>query len=197
MRARFDGDEARLLSGEFPFRHAPKSANPEGKPLHSGGASGRDHGDPRTRCSVALDVSVMPSVPGQGTASDGAGGGAGEQGRGGSGLVRFLCFVHRVTDVSSGHGRRGDARMVAATLFERLRGVEGVCVDALFKQDTRRAVDLCPGSQLRIYDPCCVWDGESAEGRALLMCTQLCEPFPAGLPPLRTPDQSINQHVLR
>eukprot|EP00904_Undaria_pinnatifida_P000872 jgi/Undpi1/10786/HiC_scaffold_29.g13234.m1 len=96
VRARFDGDEARLLSGEFPFRHAPKSANPEGKPLHSGGASGRDHGDPRTRCSVALDVSVMPSVPGQGTASDGAGGGAGEQERGGEGVVDVHAAVRTV-----------------------------------------------------------------------------------------------------
>ena len=110
--------------------------------------------------------------------------------------MRFLCFVHKVSDVSSGssdsrESRAADARVVVTSL-ERLRPVEGVCVDALFKQDTRRAVDLCPGSQLRIYDPCCVWDDASAEGRALLMCTQLCEPFPASLPPLPTPDSCIN-----
>lgn len=205
MRARFDGDEARLLSGEFPFRNAPTpktNTHPDtSKHPHSGGAagsSGRDHGDPRTRCSVALDVTLVPAAPRQGAGGDGAslgGGGNGDLGRGGGGLVRFLCFVHRVSDVSSGssgsrESRAEDARVVVATL-ERLRPVEGVCVDALFKQDTRRAVDLCPGSQLRIYDPCCVWDDASAEGRALLMCTQLCEPFPASLPPLPTPDGCV------
>ncbi|CAM9745907.1 unnamed protein product, partial [Laminaria digitata] len=73
VRARVDGDEARLLSGEFPFRNAPTpktNTHPDSRHTHPGGAaggSGRDHGDPRTRCSVALDVSLMPAVPRQGT----------------------------------------------------------------------------------------------------------------------------------
>ena len=203
VRARFDGDEARLLSGEFPFRSTPTAktntnADSRKHPHSSGagGAGGRDHGDPRTRCSVALDVSLMPDVPREGT--DGqrlGGGGNGDLGRGGGGLVRFSCFVHRVSDVSSGssgsrESRAADARVVGTTL-ERLRPVQGVCVDALFKHDTRRAVDLCPGSQLRIYDPCCVWNDASAGGRALLVCTQLCEPFPASLPPLPSPGSCI------
>eukprot|EP00752_Nemacystus_decipiens_P005489 g4969.t1 len=235
VRARCDGDEARLLSGEFPFRQAstPRAGNTGGRdpdgsdnPAGGGGGSGgksrRDHGDPRTRCGVALDVTVLRPAPSQGAASvdpgaglaGGGGGGGGERNNGcgqGGGLVWFSCLVHRVLDVASGPGgsnvgrsNPGDGRSegAAAARFGRLRPLEGVRVDALFKQDTRRAVDVCPGSQLRIYDPCCAWHdglGETVVGediggggggggggrrRALLMCTQLCEPYPSSLPPL-------------
>ena len=219
VRARCDGDEARLLSGEFPFRQAstPKAGNNGGDPEGnenpsggggsgggSGGRSRRDHGDPRTRCSVALDVTVLRPALRQGASG---GGGGGERissfGQGG-GLVWFSCLVHRVLDVSSGSsssiGRSspGGSRSEgpATARLGRLRLLEGVRVDALFKQDTRRAVDVCPGSQLRIYDPCYAWHDGLAEavgggdagrgggGGALLMCTQLCEPYPASLSPL-------------
>ncbi|CAN0132391.1 unnamed protein product, partial [Hapterophycus canaliculatus] len=256
VRTRCDGDEARLLSGEFPFRQvpAPKATagssggggTPDGgeTPRESvGSGSGRkgrrDHGDPRTRCGVAADVTLLPlpaavAAPGLrdgwtvgsgaslwSGASEGVGARQGGGGAG-AGLVRFSCLVHRVVDVSSGGsgggGRKSsnrtspsdrpassgggagtavglaDSEGVAASL-RHLLPLEGGRVDALFKQDTRRALDLRPGSQLRIYDPCCVWHdaetgqgvGEGEGGGALLMCTQLCEPYPSSLPPLPPP----------
>ncbi|CAM9462157.1 unnamed protein product [Ectocarpus sp. 8 AP-2014] len=140
------------------------------------------------------------------------GGGEGNElgqagGGGASGLVRFSCFVHHVVDVSLSLGgsrvspgsRRvtsaaGDAAGPSgvATDFDRLHRLEGVRVDGLFKQDTRRAVDVGPGSQLRIYDPCCVWydaevGGEGGRAEALLVCTRLCEPYPSCLPALPSP----------
>lgn len=166
-------------------------------------------------------AAVFVSATGLGGGSEGHGCG---QGEGTGGLVRFLCLVHRVVDVSSassvnswrsspGHGSRGalgSAAAIAAdgttdglggsskgvaTTFSRLLPLEGIRVDALFKEDTQRAVDVCPGSQLRIYDPCCVWrdvetEVEGGGGRgegALLLCTQMCEPYPSCLPPLPAP----------
>ncbi|CAN0053157.1 unnamed protein product [Ectocarpus fasciculatus] len=224
VRARCDGDEARLLSGEFPFRQpslaskATISGNNNGHlDGGSGGKSRRDHGDPRTRCSVALDATVMlpaatPRGPWAGCEGGLWGGGEGNElgqagGGGASGLVRFSCFVHHVVDVSSSLGssrvspgsRRanssaGDAAGPSgfATEFGRLHRLEGVRVDGLFKQDTQRAVDVGPGSQLRIYDPCCVWydaevGGGGGRAEALLVCTQLCEPYPSCLPALPPP----------
>ncbi|CAM9374407.1 unnamed protein product [Ectocarpus sp. 4 AP-2014] len=230
VRARCDGDEARLLSGEFPFRQpssASKATTSGNKNSHlddvrvggggSGGKSRRDHGDPRTRCSVALDATVIlpaatprgPSVGFEGGLWGGdEGNELGQAGGGGaSGLVRFSCFVHHVVDVSLSLGssrvRPGSRRATSAagdaagsssvaTDFGRLHRLEGVRVDGLFKQDTRRAVDVGPGSQLRIYDPCCVWydaeiGGEGGRAEALLVCTQLCEPYPSCLPALPSP----------
>ncbi|CAM9485279.1 unnamed protein product [Scytosiphon promiscuus] len=271
VRTRCDGDEARLLSGEFPFRQAAAAAAAAAMPTPTANGDGtggtpdgsgsggvgsenprgavgsgsgrkprRDHGDPRTRCAVAVDVTllVLPAtvaasgLPDGWTAgvgaglwsgtSEGTGAGQGGGGVAGAGLVRFSCLVHRVLDVSSssgsgsggnGSGRKSSSRTSpsnrrassggpsqadsedVAVSLGRLRPLAGVRVDALFKQDTRRALDLCPGSQLRIYDPSCVWhDAETGEGveggeggEALLMCTQLCEPYPSGLAPLPPP----------
>ncbi|CAM9139086.1 unnamed protein product, partial [Ectocarpus sp. 12 AP-2014] len=230
VRARCDGDEARLLSGEFPFRQpssASKATTGGNNNSHfddvgvgGGGStakSRRDHGDPRTRCSVALDATVMlpaatprgPSVGFEGGLwGGGEGNRLGQAGDGGaSGLVRFSCFVHHVVDVSFSLGgsrvRPGSRRAPSAagdaagsssvaTDFGRLHRLEGVRVDGLFKQDTRRAVDVGPGSQLRIYDPFCVWydaevGGEGGRAEALLVCTQLCEPYPSCLPALPSP----------
>lgn len=184
MRGRFDGDESRLLSGEFPFRLASTpTGSAEGKPS-SGAASRRDHCDPRTRCSLALDVTVLPgNTAEQEGFRAGGRGGHGEREGGSDGFALLACFVHGVFDISSDtSGRReGDGAL------GRLRVLEGASVDCLFKQDTRRALDVCPGSRIRVYDPCCV-SRISAEGRVLLLCTQLCEPYPACLPSLPPPD---------
>lgn len=206
VRGRFDSGEAKLLSGEFPFRQHLASAASFDTGNDSLGAGGRlpisasssvgsrrDHGDPRTRCSIALDITVLPCATSK--ADDLAVGGAGVgQARGvASGLVRLSCFVHAVLDVrGEGLGvQRVDGELGIG--FHRLLALEGGLAGVVFKMDTRRALDIGPGSQLRMYDPCCVWRegdgsvggvGDEAEG-VLLTCTQLCEPFPACLPPLR------------
>lgn len=195
VRVRFDGDEARLLSGEFPFRQTPA---PSGGNTARDGDLGsdrggcvaigrRDHGDPRTRCRVALDVTVLPAGGKQQEAPGAAASGEDSSFDRMSGSVRlscFPCFVHGVVDVSIGPSGSTNEKAV-----DRLRVLEGTRVDALFNQNTRRALDLCPGSQLRIYDPCCISHSE-VEGGSLLMCTQLCEPFPACFPPLPEPPDS-------
>lgn len=203
VRARFDGDEARLLSGEFPFRQmpAPSGGNAAregetGSDRGGGAAIGRrDHGDPRTRCRVALDVTVLAASGKRRDAPDAAafGGNAScDRISGSVRLARFPCFVHGVVDVSiSPSGGTSEKAAADAGFVARLRALEGTRVDALFKHDTRRALDLCPGSQLRIYDPCCISHSE-AEGGSLLMCTQLCEPYPACFPPLPEPPDSCD-----
>lgn len=198
VRARFDGDEARLLSGEFPFRPIPvttTTAAPDGRPSGrgiGGGVYRKDHGDPRTRCGVALDVTIQPVDPRSRGTDRKAGVGSEsdrdlQQGVGSGGLVRLSCFVHNVVNLVAGVADKGNGEIA----FKRLRTLEGLRVDALFKHDTRRALDLCAGSQLRMYDPSCVWqhveeeeDGVPGVAAALLMCTQLCEPYPACLTPL-------------
>lgn len=207
MRARFDGDEARLLSGEFPFRQAllrttasRAGAVPDEASKRRDGAnviSRRDHGDPRTRCKVALDVTVLQrsnrtgslDIKGQGIRSacediidhDEAIGG----------LVCFSCFVHQIVDLTKEvDGPQSVGR--AAKAFRHVQLLEGRTVDAIFKVDTWRALDIAPGSQLRVYDPCYsspTLVGEttrnSSENPLLLLCTQLCESYPSCLPPLK------------
>lgn len=202
MRGIFDGGEAKLLSGEFRFRQqivsaASYDASIEGgrgeQGLPTGGRSRRDHGDPRTRCSAALDVTVLPcSSRKRDYDLAMVRWGAGQDGGGGPELVRFSCFVHRVLDVrGEGGGHRGEGNF--GIISGRLRVLEGSCAHVVFKTDTIRALDIGPGSQLRIYDPCCV-QREGLEGGvgpatvgALLACTQLCEPYPVCLPPLPLP----------
>lgn len=188
MRGRFDGDESRLLSGEFPFRLASApTGNAEGKPS-SGLVSRRDHCDPRTRCSLALDVTVLlTNTAEQQGFRAGSRGGHGEREGGYDGFALLACFVHGVFDISSDTSSRREGDGASSTTSGRLRVLEGASVDCLFKQDTRRALDVSPGSRLRIYDPCYV-SRTSGEGRVLLLCTQLCEPYPACLPPLPPPD---------
>lgn len=202
VRARFDGDEARLVSGEFPLRPQPLSApSCDTTSASVRGNSGyatsrRDHGDPRTRCTIALDVTVVspsnttedgPNVvavegrEGFGDAGSGVGVGVG-------GLACFSCFVHEVIDLVRGQGiKERQSEADSATALEGLRLLRRNFVQVLFKADTRRVLDIGDGSQLRIYNPCCLWreglGGRVAHG-PLLTCTQLCEPFPACLPPL-------------
>lgn len=202
MRARYDGDEARLLSGEFPFRLAGVPGSGSASTTAAGGATGRrDHGDPRTRCGVALDMTVSSSGTttddtNHGVRLEGSKGGGSHQSEQenetGGGLSRLLCFVHRVVDLAGNDPRRpvpGDT----AKALRRLRPLEGREIHAVFKADTRRALDLVLGSQIRVYDPCCLsraGDDVGGGGAAatadgvLLVCTQLCEPYPQGLPPL-------------
>ncbi|CAM9407207.1 unnamed protein product, partial [Phaeothamnion confervicola] len=87
-RSRWDGDAACFLSGEFPFR-----------------AGSRNHGDPRMRCKVALDLTLAAF---DGLAAGGTGDGvapppvvsavaaavAGAAPKDPS-FVQCLCFVHR------------------------------------------------------------------------------------------------------
>ncbi|CAM9646152.1 unnamed protein product, partial [Discosporangium mesarthrocarpum] len=100
VRGRFDSVETRLLSGEFPFRQASAGAGPC-----------RDHGDPRSRCHVALDLTVTRQGQAPPPSCDTSGAletvGAPEPGVSlgtgfPTGLSLFACFIHRVTEWGDG-----------------------------------------------------------------------------------------------
>ncbi|CAM9144474.1 unnamed protein product [Chrysoparadoxa australica] len=155
VRARVEGDAAKMQSGEFLLRHSMK-----------------DHGDPRWRCKVAVDLEIQQAGTMSSWPSPAGRGKTREE------FVVVLCTVINVSEVRDGSGTgTGDLELL-----------QGKQVDLMMKPQAHLPLRMQDGIHLRVYDPFtmfCPNEGmqqqphelESAapNGRPVLLCTHIAE----------------------
>jgi hypothetical protein len=154
LRTRYEGDAARLLSGEYPFR------------------TGRvDLSDPRSRCSCAVDVTILQQCS---TAIA-------------STHLHVLCYVHQVSILKQSAQTptkqlTDDTTDAAQAVYQQYmtEHLPLAVAKLILRADVNNTLRLGYGVQLRVYDPLvlhAVSHGESVS--QTVMTADLCESYPS------------------
>lgn len=157
LRDSYKGDSVRLCSGQYPFLHTTTN-----------NMSCLDRNDPRHRTHSYMDVTVV---------------GDWEERK----LLTVLAHVH--SHVSTQPHGSVPAGVQVEQRMQPASSLVWLCVS----YETAREQGLQVGSELRLYNVVVVpleekqamTDGDKAKHPlAIVICTQLCEPYPAVLPKL-------------
>ena len=178
IRSALDGDAIRLQSGQYPFTLRQSV----------------DRNDPRNRATTVCDLTIVGHCVPWSTAGEYSSGyNNTKQQQQQCRLVTVLSYVHswmRPLVRSLAAANSDTTTTTSSDNNTSNNGTLGL-VWAVFTHSKAQEQSLGKGTQLRVYNAICIPAGDSGSSavQKMMLCTNLCEPYPSSLlPPL--PDVS-------